>query len=75
MCSIYHIRKVDNIDLPGTMIMKVLKEVNGFKLGINDNPDVAHLDEDQRYMIEEPDGETFVGGVKGITRLFDTLTK
>jgi len=55
--------------------MRVIKEVNGYKLGINENPDVAHLKEEERYMIEEPDGETFVGGVKGITRMFDRLTR
>jgi hypothetical protein len=55
--------------------MKVILEKNGYKLGINENPDVAHLPEEDRYMIEQPDGETFVGGIKGINRLFEKLTQ
>jgi len=68
MCSNYHLRG-------GRTTMKVILERNGYKLGINENPDVSHLPEEDRYMIEQPDGETFVGGIKGINRLFEKLSK
>lgn len=55
--------------------MQVITEVNGYKFGLNDEPDVvAALPEEKRYMIEEPDGETFVGNRKGIARMFNKLT-
>lgn len=56
--------------------MKLITEVNGFKLGINDAPEVVAgiPKENDRYMIIEPDGEEFVGGKKGIVRLFNKLT-
>ena len=58
------------------MIMKLITEINGYKLGINDAPDVVAgiPEEDKRYMLIEPDGEEFVGGKKGIVRLFNKLT-
>ena len=68
MCNLYHLRG-------GKPTMKVIMERNGFKLGINENPDVAHLDEEERYQIEQPDGELVSGGKKGITRLFEKLSK
>jgi hypothetical protein len=57
-----------------TQNITVITEVNGYQYGINGNPDVTHLPESDRYMIIEPDGEVFTGGVKGITRLFNKLT-
>ena len=54
--------------------MQVITEVNGYKFGLNDAPEVvAALPEEKRYMIEEPDGETFVGNRKGIARMFNRL--
>ena len=54
--------------------MKVIEEKNGYKLGINENPAVAHLEEEKRYQVETPDGERFSGGKKSITRLFEKLS-
>lgn len=54
--------------------MKVIKEKNGYKLGINENPDVAHLKEDRRWQMEEPDGDRFSGNKESITRLFEKLS-
>ena len=54
--------------------MKVIEEKNGYKLGINDNPDVAYLDENRRYQIETPEGEHFSGREESIRKLFDKWT-
>lgn len=55
--------------------MKVIEEKNGIKLGINDNPDVAHLEEFQRYQVENELGERFSGNEKSIRRLFEKLSQ
>lgn len=54
--------------------MNIVKEYNGYKLGINDNPDVAHLDEERRWQMEEPDGSRYSGNKISITKLFIRLS-
>jgi hypothetical protein len=53
--------------------MKVIEEKNGYKLGINENPDIAHLKEDRRWQVEEPDGDRYSGNKESITKLFNKL--
>ena len=54
--------------------MIIVKERNGYKLGINDNPDVAHLEEERRWQMEEPDGDHYSGNKESITKLFIRLS-
>lgn len=51
--------------------MKVLKEQNGFKFGINDNPDVAHLPVERRYQVETPDGDRYSGNKASVKKLYE----
>ena len=39
--------------------MKVIEEKNGYKFGINENPDVAHLPEEDRYKLSIRTGACF----------------
>lgn len=55
--------------------MKVVEERNGYKFGVNENPDVAHLPEDERYKLEYPTGEHVSGRKETIAKLFLMLTK
>jgi len=55
--------------------MKVIEEKNGYKLGINENPAVAHLPEEKRYQVETPDGDRFSGNERGIRKLFQQYTQ
>lgn len=50
--------------------MKVVEEKNGYKFGINENPDVAHLPEEDRYKLEYPNGEHVSGRKETIAKLF-----
>jgi|ADurb_Gel_03_Slu_FD_contig_61_1452171_length_621_multi_1_in_0_out_0_1 hypothetical protein len=50
--------------------MKVIEEKNGYKFGINENPDVAHLPEEDRYKLEYPNGEHVSGRKETIAKLF-----
>jgi hypothetical protein len=50
--------------------MIIKEEKNGYKLGINDNPDVQHIEEGKRWMVETPDGERFVGNERSIRKLY-----
>jgi len=50
--------------------MKVVEEKNGYKCGINENPDVAHLPEEDRYKLEYPNGEHVSGRKETIAKLF-----
>lgn len=55
--------------------MEVIEEKNGYKYGINDNPDVAHLEEERRYQLEYPDGSRVSGNKETIARLFLKYSK
>ena len=55
--------------------LKVVEEKNGYKLGINTNPDVAQIPEEKRWMIEFPNGERFVGNQSSIMRMFKKETQ
>jgi hypothetical protein len=55
--------------------MIVIEEKNGYKLGINDNPDVAHLPEERRYQIQYPDGDRFSGNETTIRKQFAKITE
>jgi len=50
--------------------MTVIEEKNGYKFGINENPDVAHLPEEDRYKLEYPNGEHVSGRKETIAKLF-----
>ena len=50
--------------------MKIIEEKNGYKFGINENPDVAHLPEEDRYKLEYPNGEHVSGRKETIAKLF-----
>ena len=50
--------------------MKVIEEKSGYKYGINENPDVAHLPEEDRYKLEYPNGEHVSGRKETIAKLF-----
>lgn len=54
--------------------MIIVEEKNGYKYGINDNPDVAHLEEERRYQVETPAGDKFSGNQKSIRKLFEAYT-
>ncbi len=54
--------------------MKVIEEKNGYKLGINTNPDVAHLEEYRRYQLQFPEGERVSGRKETIEKLFKLYT-
>ena len=55
--------------------LDVKEEKNGYKIGINTNPDVAQIPEEKRWMIEFPNGERFVGNQSSIMRLFKKETQ
>lgn len=55
--------------------LDVKEEKNGYKIGINTNPDVAQVPEEKRWMIEFPNGERFVGNQSSIMRLFKKETQ
>ena len=55
--------------------MKIIEEKNGIKLGINDNPDVAHLEEKLRFQVELGTGERFSGNESSIRKLFAKLSQ
>lgn len=54
--------------------MQVKEERNGYKIGINDNPDVAHIEEQKRWQIEYPTGERYSGNEQSIRKLFEKKT-
>jgi hypothetical protein len=54
--------------------MKVIEEKNGYKIGINENPDVAHLEETRRYQLQFPDESRVSGRRQTIEKLFARLT-
>jgi len=53
--------------------MQIKEEKNGYKIGINDNPDVAHLEEFKRWQIEFPTGEKYSGNEQSIRKLFEKV--
>jgi len=55
--------------------MKVIEEKKGYKLGINENPDVAHLPEEMRYQVETPDNDRFSGNELSIRKLYKQYTE
>ncbi len=55
--------------------MKQIAEKNGYRYGINDNPDVAHLEENRRYQLEFPDGERVSGNKATIEKMFKRFTE
>jgi len=55
--------------------MQVKEEKNGFKIGINDNPDVAHLEEQKRWQVIFPTGEKYSGNEQSIRKLFEGSTE
>ena len=55
--------------------MIVIKETTGYRYGINENPDVAHLEEERRYQLEFPDGDRVSGNKLTIEKLFAKYTK
>lgn len=52
----------------------VKEEKNGYKLGINLNPDVAHLPVENRWKIEKPNGGQESGDERDIKARFKALT-
>jgi hypothetical protein len=54
--------------------MKVIEEKSGYKYGINENPDVAHLEEYRRYQLQFPEGERVSGRKETIEKLFKLYT-
>jgi len=55
--------------------MTVIEEKNGYKFGINENPDVAHLPEEDRYQLEFPDGDRVSGNKETIAKMFLKYSK
>jgi hypothetical protein len=55
--------------------MKVLEEKNGYKFGINDNPNIiGTVVEEKRYQIEFPNGEHLSGNKSTVRKLYDKYT-
>lgn len=61
--------------MSGRNNMKQIAEKNGYKYGINDNPDVAHLEENRRYQLEFPDGDRVSGNKATIEKMFAKYTE
>ena len=55
--------------------MKIIDQKNGYVIRINENPDVQHLPENERYQLVEPDGDVFSGSEKAIRKMFNRETK
>ncbi len=54
--------------------MKVVEERNGYKIGINENPDIKHIPEEKRWKLEYPDGQHVSGNEATIRRLFAKMS-
>jgi len=55
--------------------MKIIDQKNGYVIRINENPDVQHLPENERYQLVYPDGSVFSGSEKAIRKMFERETK
>ena len=55
--------------------MDLKEEKNGYKMGINTNPDLANIPEEKRWKLEFPNGDRVSGNQSTIMKLFKRFSE